>query len=488
MDRDFIVVLDQGSSSSRALLMDASGTIYCRSQKNISAVYPAPGRAEYDAEKLFQSQKESLAEVLNAIPAGAKNPVLGMTAQRSTVVLWDSAGGRPLCPAMSWQDGRAIDIINRLPFGHTQIHTMTGLYKTPYYSASKIAWAVENLTEVRAAAEKGTLRVGPVSTYILWRLSEGKIFACDPTFAQRTLLMNLRKGRWEEKLLSAFGIKKSWLPEIMPSSGFYGNINIEGRELSVTAMIGDQQAAMSGLGIDSPGEGAVNYGTGAFLLVNTGNRPLRIKGLIDSYGWKRSSEKKAVYFSEVLVNSAGTMLEWLRTRFGMFEDISEADGLCRVSRQRVLCLPVIGGLAAPYWDFEVKTCFFGLTASSCKADIVRAVTEGIAFMIADGLERIKQKGIKVNELKAGGGLSKMTYLMQFQADITGIRVAVTDEPESTALGAGREAVTGSGGTPYFQPVKAKTFLPRLNEEERQKLLLKWRDYVKHCQAGTRILR
>lgn len=487
MERKFAVVMDQGSSSSRALLMDNSGKIYCRSQNKISPDYPSPGRAEYDAEKLYQSQYASLKEVLNALPSEAGMPILGIASQRSTIILWNGNNGQPLCPAMSWQDGRAANIINNIPLTQTNIHSITGLYKTPYYSASKIAWAIENIASVRAAAENGTLRAGPVPTYILWRLSGGKIFSCDPSLAQRMLLMNIRKATWEEKLLNTFRIKKQCLPNICPTSGLFGQILAECRNFQAMSMIGDQQAAMSGLGIEKEGEGAINYGTGAFLLVHTGKRPLKIKGLIDTFGWKRQNEKNAAYFSEVLVNSAGSMLEWLSKSLGFFESMENADSLCRMSKQRIFCLPVIGGLAAPYWDFDVRTCFAGLTAASSRADLVRAAIEGIAFMIADGLELIRAKGIKVNELKASGGLSKMSYLMQFQADITGTRICVTEEQEATALGAGKEAFVGAGIETNFIKPKIKTFLPRLSDEERQRLLLQWRDFVRHCRSGNRII-
>lgn len=485
MERKFAVIMDQGSSSSRTLLLDNYGKIYCRAQNRISPEYRLGGRAEYDAEKLYQSQIASLKEVLKAIPKEAGTPILGMASQRSTVVLWDSANGMPLCPAMSWQDGRAEKVIGNVPLTNVQTHRLTGLYKTPYYSAPKIAWAIENLSSVREAAEKGTLRAGSVSSYILWRLSGGRIFACDPSLAQRMLLMNLKTGDWDSRLLSAFGVKRQWLPQIMPSSGQFGTVELEGYNMQVLSMLGDQQAAMSGLGIGQSGEGALNYGTGAFLLVYTGGKPLRIPGLLDSYGWKRGNGKPE-YFSEALVNSAGSMMEWLRTRMGLFSDIDEANNLCRNSKQRTLCLPVIGGLASPYWDFEVKTCFAGLTAASCKADLVRAAVDGIAFMIADGLEKIKRKGIPVRRLKAGGGLSRMTYLMQFQADISGAEISVMDESEETALGAGREAFNGAGISTDFPEGKSRTFLPRISEETRQRMLLQWRDFVRHCQSGRKI--
>jgi len=490
MGDKFIIVLDQGSSSSRALAFDPEGNIRYKAQRKLEASYPGPGRAEYDAEKLFQSQADSLDEVLKKLPEGAEVSALGIAAQRSTVVFWDKATGAPLAPALSWQDGRALELLGRVQLSNTAIHDITGLYKTPYYSASKMAWALENFPEVKAAAAVGRLLAAPVATYIIWRLSGGKTFVTDPSQAQRTLLFNLRRLRWEPKLLSAFGINAALLPEIKPSVGRLGYVEAGGRRIPVTAMLGDQQAAMLGLGLEAPNSAALNYGTGAFLLVNTGRKPLKIRGLLNSFGWQEGRGKKNIrYFTESTVNSAGTALEWLRLKFGLFEDISDVDGMCRKSANRLHCLPAIGGLGAPYWDYTTFTTFSGFSPHSDKYDVVRGVTEGIAYMVADAFDLVKRKGLKIEELKVSGGLSKIDWLLQFQADVTGARLTALEESEATAMGAGLAAARGLGLAPQWTPrVSSRVFTPAIGEEERQNLLKGWRIFVKDIRRTSRDLR
>ncbi|HCC49006.1 MAG TPA: hypothetical protein DEQ38_12960 [Elusimicrobia bacterium] len=490
MAEKFIIVLDQGSSSSRALAFDLEGNIRYKSQRKIEAAYPGPGRAEYDAEKLFQSQADSLNEVLAKLPEGAEVPALGIAAQRSTVVFWDRHTGAPLAPALSWQDGRALELLGKVPVSNTKIHDLTGLYKTPYYSASKIAWALENYPEVKAAAGEKRLLAAPVASYLLWRLSGGRNFVIDPSQAQRTLLFNLRRLRWEPGLLAAFGVDRALLPEIKPSVGRLGSVEAGGRRIPVTAMLGDQQAAMLGLGLEAPNSAALNYGTGAFLLVNTGRKPLKIRGLLNSFGWQAGKGRKNVcYFTESTVNSAGTALEWLRLKFGLFEDISEVDGMCRKSANRLHCLPAIGGLGAPYWDFNAFTTFSGFSAHSDKYDVVRGVTEGIAYMVADAFDLVKKKGFRIEELKVSGGLSKIDWLLQFQADITGARLTALEESEATAMGAGLAAARGLGLAPQWSAkVSSRVFTPAIGEEERQNLIKGWRLFVKDIRRTSRGLR
>lgn len=490
MAEKFILVLDQGSSSSRALAFSPDGEIRFKAQRKLEASYPGPGRAEYDAEKLYQAQAGVLAEVAAKLPPDAELQAVGIAAQRSTVVFWDKVTGAPLCPALSWQDGRALDLLGRVPLSNTRIHDITGLYKTPYYSASKIAWALENFPEVKAAAAEKRLLAAPVATYVIWRLSGGKVFVTDPSQAQRTLLFNLRRLRWEPKLLAAFGVDKELLPELKPSVGRLGFIEVAGRRVPVTAMLGDQQAAMLGLGLESPNSAALNYGTGAFLLVNTGRKPLRIRGLLNSFGWQEGRGKKKIcYFTESTVNSAGTALEWLRQKFGLFEDIGEVDGMCRKSRNRLHCLPAIGGLGAPYWDFTTFTTFAGFSPHTDKFDVVRGVTEGIAYMVADAFDLVKKKGLKIEELKVSGGLSKIDWLLQFQADVTGARLTALEESEATALGTALAAARGLGLAPQWAPkVSGRTFTPSIGEEERQNLIKGWRIFVKDIRRTSRDLR
>ena len=490
MPEKFIIVLDQGSSSSRALAFDLEGNIRYKAQRKLEASYPAPGRAEYDAEKLYASQVDSLAELMEKLPPDAEPAALAIAAQRSTVVLWDKNTGAPLAPALSWQDGRAMELLSKIPFSNTRIHELTGLYKTPYYSASKIAWALENYPEVKAAAEQKRLLIAPVATYIIWRLSGGKSFVIDPSQAQRTLLFNLRRLRWEPKLLAAFGLTADLLPEIKPSVGRLCHVEVAGRRLPVTAMLGDQQAAMLGLGLEAPNSAALNYGTGAFLLVNTGRKPVKIRGLLNSFGWQEGKGKKNIcYFTESTVNSAGTALEWLRQKFGIFEDISEVDGMCRKSKNRMYALPAIGGLGAPYWDFNAFTTITGFSPSSDKYDVVRGVTEGIAYMVADAFDLVKKKGFKIEELKVSGGLSKIDWLLQFQADITGARLVALEESEATAMGAGLAAARGLGLSPQWPAkVSSRVFEPAIGAEERQNLIKGWRLFVRYTRRNSRDLR
>lgn len=490
MAEKFIIVLDQGSSSSRALAFSPEGEIRYKAQRKLEAAYPRPGLAEYDAEKLYASQADSLAEVLARLPSDAEVAALGIAAQRSTTVFWDKATGAPLAPALSWQDGRALELLGRVQLSNTAIHDITGLYKTPYYSASKMAWALENFPEVKAAAAEGRLQMGPVATYVIWRLSGGKVFVTDPSQAQRTLLFNLRRLRWEPKLLAAFGIDKALLPEIKPSVGRLGCVELAGRRVPVTAMLGDQQAAMLGLGLEAPNSAALNYGTGAFLLVNTGRKPLKIRGLLNSFGWQEGKGRKNIrYFTESTVNSAGTALEWLRQKFGLFEEIGEVDGMCRKSRNRLHCLPAIGGLGAPYWDFSAFTTFAGFSPHSDKYDVVRGVTEGIAYMVADAFDLVKKKGLKIEELKVSGGLSRIDWLLQFQADITGARLTALEESEATAIGAGLAAARGLGLAPQWtSKVSTRVFTPAIGEEERQNLLKGWRIFVRNVRRTSRDLR
>ncbi len=488
MKDSFILVLDQGSSSSRTLAFDLEGNIRFKSQKKIALCYPQPGRAEYDGLELLRSQTESLKEVLARLPEGSAVKALGLAAQRSTVVLWDRETGVPLCPALSWQDGRALGALAKVPLSNTAVHELTGLYKTPYYSASKIRWCLENYPEVSAASAAGRLLVSPVSGFILWHLTKGETFALDPTQAQRTLLFNIKRLRWDQRLLAAFGVSREWLPEIRPAIGDFGRVKLEGFDIRARAMLGDQQAALLGLGAVSEGSAALNYGTGAFLLVNTGPSVVKVRGILNSIGWQEAGAQAPCYFLESTVNSAATALEWLKLKFGMFNELSEVDGMCRLSRNRLFCLPAIGGLGSPYWDFSAFTTFAGFLPHTDKYDMIRGVVEGIAYMVGDALDLIRKKGYNISEIRASGGLANIDWLLQFQADITGARVLRMEDTEATALGA---AIAAAGAVGISLPRKAsasRVFTPAVSDEERANLLKGWRGFVKNIRKTSSDLR
>lgn len=477
MKNEYVVVLDQGSSSSRALLMSCtSEKILLKSQVKITPEYPKTSYAEYDAEELYNSLYKALKETINNVPESGYVSAIGIAAQRSTLIIWDKTNGKPLCKAMSWQDGRAADIISKLDISDSEIHKITGLYKTPYYSASKLVWSLINDKNVSESAKKGNLCAGSVATYFIWRLTEGKSFVIDPSLAQRTLLMDLKSHAWSKKLLKLFGLKEKYLPNIVDCSSYAGDVVIGRHNIKIMSLLGDQQSAMLGLDIKK-GEGAINYGTGAFLLVNTGSKIVNIRGLLNSYGWKLPDSDKVCYLSESIVNSAGATMQWLQKNLCLFNDISEVDNMCRQSKNTVFSLPVIGGLASPYWDYNVKTSFCGLTALTNKNDIVCSVVRGIAFMLAECVDLLRRKNIEINTLKTSGGLSQINYLMQFQADITGANIFVTEEKEATALGIWRMLVQSAGHTKNAERLKCKTFYPKISAQERQKLLKDWHSFV-----------
>ncbi len=488
MKEEFIIVLDQGSSSSRALAFDLEGNIRFKAQKKIVLSYPRTGHAEYDGLELLKSQTDSLKEVLAKLPEGAAVKALGLAAQRSTVVLWDRETGVPLAPVLSWQDGRAQAELARISITNTAIHELTGLYKTPYYSASKIKWCMENYQDVKTAAAAGKLLISPVSGFILWHLSKGKIFALDPTQAQRTLLFNIKRLKWDAGLLGAFGVGRALLPEVLPTIGDFGRIKVEGFDIPVRAVMGDQQAALLGLGVNSENSAALNYGTGAFLLVNTGSRLVKTRGILNSIGWQEAGAKTPCYFLESTVNSAATALEWLKIKFGMFSELSEVDAMCRLSRNRLLCLPAIGGIGSPYWDYSTFTTFAGFSPHTDKHDVIRGVVEGIAYMVGDPFELIRKKGFNITEIRASGGLSNLDWLLQFQADITGARVLRMEDTEATALGAAIGAARAAGIELPSKAKVSKEFTPAISEVERANLIKGWRVFVKNIRRTSSDLR
>jgi glycerol kinase len=443
---------------------------------------------EYDAARLYDGQIAALEETLDALPKSAELRGLAIASQRSTFVFWDRRTGEPLCPAPSWQDGRAADLLGRVKLLTPAVHAVTGLYKTPYYSASKMAWCLQHLPAVSRAAASGDLMAGPVATYILWRLSGGKIFACDYSLAQRTLLFNIVKLRWEQKLLSAFRVPLRALPAALPSGAAYGEIELRGRRVPVAAMIGDQQAAQTGLGSCGEGTAGLNYGTGAFLMAATGPRPLRLKGMLNSVGWNASSAETG-YFLEATMNSCGTALEWLKQRFGLLGGIEEAAAACASAGPRVMVLPAIGGIGAPYWDYSTFTTVSGLTPQTGRAELIRGFVEGIAFMLADSFHHMKAGGVKINSLRASGGLSNLDALLSAQADLCGVEVLRLPDSEATARGAAMTAASALklrwfGGP----PAPSAVFKPRMDEKRRKELLSAWRAFVRDAARMSKSLR
>jgi glycerol kinase len=402
---------------------------------------------------------------------------LGVAAQRSTVVFWDAETGKPAARAPSWQDGRAVSAVSGLQAHQARAHETTGLYLTPYYSAPKIRWFLDNVPAVRVLREAGRLRVGPVSTWLVWRLTKGRVFAADPSTAQRMMLLDLRTLDWDPFLLELFGIPREILPEIRPSAGDWGEARRGKRALNILAVIGDQQAAALGLGARDEGQAVANYGTGAFFLLNTGARQHRIPGLLTSVGWSAKG-KPPCFLQEGTVHAAGASFDWLRGSLKVLGKGEDLDRVCRASKERVFALSAIGGLGAPRWDYTTKTAFFGLSSRTTPADLARGVVEGVGFLISDIVAAMRAGGLSPRAARVSGGLSRVEYLMQFQADLLQLPLERCAEAEATALGAAQLAADAAGAawkTPA--PRIDKRFMPKMKEPESAALRGGWAKFV-----------
>lgn len=480
---EYILALDQGSSSSRALLFDLKGRLRFAAQFPLRSSYPRPGWVEHSPEEIVRTLEKAGTHVLAKL--GPKDAVLGvgLASQRSTVILWDKQTGRPVVPALSWQDARAKDLIPPLMPQLLNIHDRTGLYLNAFFSAPKIRWALDNVPQARDLAAGGRLLAGPVPTYLLWRWSGGSVFATEPTLAQRMMLMNLETLDWDPELMSLLGIPREVLPRVAADGGPVGEFKVGRWRIPVVGVAGDQQAAFVGLSGFESGGCVANYGTGAFLLKSTGSQLHRVQGLLSSVGAGAGRH----YILEGTVHAAGSLLDWLEGRLGVLKSPKEAALLCGKSKNRVWVLPAIGGLGAPRWDYATRTSLFGFTARSERSDLVRGAVEGIGFLISDVAAAIRGAGIPVPRVLASGGLAGLDPLLQFQADLLQAEVARSSAREATALGAARLAarslgLDASGGG--WAPKTDVTFSPKMSQEESGKLLAGWTKFVEGTKNLT----
>lgn len=479
MNNKIILALDQGSSSSRVLAFDGQGKVVARSSRALDTLRPSVGLAEFDAGQLLQGQVSALQEVLQQT-AAQEIAAISVATQRSTVVFWDRLSGNSLAPALSWQDGRAQQETAIVNLPQEAIHQMTGLYKTPFYSAPKIMWTLKNVPQVRQAAEEGRLCIGPVGSYIIWHLTGGKVFACDPTLAQRTLLFNISTLNWDHALLEAFGVKREWLPQLKRTVDDYGFYEYQGRHIPICACVGDQQASLRALRVVSGGA-CINYGTGAFFMRNTGHQCHFLPGLLTSVGAQDSSGCE--YLLEGPVNACSTLFAWLN-EIGFSCSVEEIDVLCEKATQPVQFLPALGGLGAPYWDFSLSPVLSGFSPRTQKADVLAGVVDGLAALLADIIFYAERYGIKSTEIKVSGGLSKSRALLRAQADILQMRLLPCVEAESTAAGAAMLAAQGVGADTsqwetlhLLPPVE-----PTLDPDKAEEKYIKWHQFLDWCKT------
>ncbi|MBO4433416.1 MAG: glycerol kinase GlpK [Clostridia bacterium] len=489
--KKYILTLDEGTTSARAILFDRDCRAVSIAQHEFTQIYPNPSFVEHNPVEIFTAQYSSVVEAIaNANAAAEDIAAIGITNQRETTVVWDKNTGEPVYNAIVWQCRRTADMCEQLKAeGYEQyILDTTGLKIDAYFSATKIKWILDNVKGARERAEKGDLVFGTVDTYLLWKLSGGRIFATDTTNASRTMLFNIHTLSWDEKLLKIFGIPRSMLPEVKPSGSNFGEVDILGAKIPVCAVAGDQQAALFGQHCFCAGDIKNTYGTGCFLLMNTGNKAIKSKnGLVTTVAATLFDEEPQ-YALEGSVFIGGAVIQWVRDELRLISNAAESEEAAkRVENSGgVYVVPAFSGLGTPYWDMYARGTICGITRGTNRNHIVRACLESIAYQTNDLIAAMKEDfGGDITEIKVDGGASRNNFLMQFQADVSAVSVIRPQNAEATALGAALLA----GLTCGFYESKEKLinkgdsrFSPEIGTEEREKLLSSWKRAIKSAVA------
>lgn len=436
--KKYILALDQGTSSSRAIVFDSDSRQIAVSQKEFPQQFPRNGWVEHDPEDIWESQKCVMEEVVRQVGAG-NIAAIGITNQRETTVVWDAETGKAVCNAIVWQDRRTAEYCSRLSEeGYDEfIRSRTGLLPDSYFSGSKLKWILDNVDGARERAEKGELLFGTVDSYLVWRLTGGKVHVTDVTNASRTMLFNIHTLDWDEDLLEMTDIPRRMLPQVKSSSEVYGYAPVDGVEIPVAGIIGDQQAALFGQLCVEEGDIKNTYGTGCFLLMNTGRKAVESSNrLLTTVAWKIGEDVNYALEGSVFV--AGAAVQWLRDNLGIIKTSAEIEELAsRVPDSGgVRFVPALTGLGAPYWEPSARGCILGISRGTTAAHIARAALDGIANQVADVVRSMQRDSkIPLSHLKVDGGASANDLLMQIQADVLGISVLRPQERETTALGA-----------------------------------------------------
>ena len=442
MEKKFILALDQGTTSSRAIVFDHNGQIKSVAQKEFTQYFPQPGWVEHNPNEIWSSQASVIAEAISAIDInGLDIAGIGITNQRETTIVWDVDTEEPIYNAIVWQDRRTSEFCDELKAqGLTdKIHEKTGLIIDAYFSGTKIKWILDNVPGARKRAEMGKLRFGNVDSWLVWRLTRGEVHVTDVTNASRTMLFNIHDLKWDEELMKLLDIPMSMMPEVKSSSEVYGHTKttIFAHEVPISGIAGDQQAALFGQMCIEPGSIKNTYGTGCFVMLNTGNKPVMSKNnLLTTIAWKIGDQ--VVYALEGSIYVGGSVVQWLRDGLGFITSSSEIEDLASTVPDSggVYFVPALTGLAAPYWDQYARGTIVGITRGTTRAHIARAALDGIAFQTYDIAQAMaKDMNASLTELKVDGGASRNNLLMQSQADLLGIKVVRPRITETTALGA-----------------------------------------------------
>jgi glycerol kinase len=488
----FILALDQGTTSSRALIFDHAGTVRAVAQQEFRQIFAKPGWVEHDAAEIWATQSGVLHEALARAGIGARDiAAIGITNQRETTVLWDRATGRPIAPAIVWQDRRTAPYCDELRnAGHSaMIARRTGLVLDAYFSGTKLKWLLDNVAGARARAVRGELAFGTIDTWLIWNLTRGEAHVTDPSNASRTLLFDIRAGDWDDELLALFDVPRSVLPSIVPSSGVCGHATIGDVAVPIAGIAGDQQAALFGQACHAPGLAKNTYGTGCFLLMNTGAQAVAsANNLLTTIAWMRDGHIDYALEGSVFVG--GAVVQWLRDGLKIIATSAEIEALAASAEDNggVYLVPAFTGLGAPHWDAYARGAIFGLTRGATSAHVARAALESIAFQSADVLAAMeKDAGITLTELRVDGGATANNLLMQFQADLLGAPVVRPAVLETTALGAGYLAGLAVGYWNDAADVAAnwrvdRVFEPAMSRERVAELRAHWDKAVGRAKA------
>lgn len=493
---DYILSLDQGTTSSRAIIFNKSGNIVSIAQKEFPQIFPQAGWVEHDATEIWSTQLGVATEAI--LKAGLTiNDIaaIGITNQRETTVVWDRDTSQPVYNAIVWQDRRTSDYCDQLKADGTSelIKGKTGLVTDAYFSGTKIKWILDNVKGAREKAEKGALCFGTIDTWLLWKLTNGKVHATDVSNASRTMIFNIHTMQWDDELLKILNIPADMLPEVRSSSEIYGHTEqlFTAQEVPVSGIAGDQQAALFGQMCIHPGMVKNTYGTGCFMLMNTGDNPIKSNNnLLTTIAWKING--KVSYALEGSVFIAGAVVQWLRDCIKMIQSSSEIEALAQKEKDNggVFMVPAFTGLGAPYWNQHARGIIVGLTRGSSDAHIAKAAIESIAYQTMDVLKAMEaDSGIIIKEVRVDGGATVNNYLMQFQSDILNTSVIRPSITETTALGAAYLAGLAVGFwkdenevQEYWQ--KERAFVSTMSKDERQSLQNQWKKAVKAAQAWT----
>ncbi|HGK7213453.1 TPA: glycerol kinase GlpK [Streptococcus agalactiae] len=494
-EEKYIMAIDQGTTSSRAIIFNKKGEKIASSQKEFPQIFPQAGWVEHNANQIWNSVQSVIAGAFieSSIKPG-QIEAIGITNQRETTVVWDKKTGLPIYNAIVWQSRQTAPIADQLKQeGHTNmIHEKTGLVIDAYFSATKVRWILDHVPGAQERAEKGELLFGTIDTWLVWKLTDGLVHVTDYSNAARTMLYNIKELKWDDEILELLNIPKAMLPEVKSNSEIYGKttpFHFYGGEVPISGMAGDQQAALFGQLAFEPGMVKNTYGTGSFIIMNTGEEmQLSQNNLLTTIGYGING--KVHYALEGSIFIAGSAIQWLRDGLRMIETSSESEGLAQssTSDDEVYVVPAFTGLGAPYWDSNARGSVFGLTRGTSKEDFVKATLQSIAYQVRDVIDTMQvDSGIDIQQLRVDGGAAMNNLLMQFQADILGIDIARAKNLETTALGAAFLAGLSVGYWESMDELKelnatGQLFQATMNESRKEKLYKGWRKAVKATQV------